>query len=178
MKRVGIYCRASSKHDDQLASLVNQVSYYTRVVTNQPGWWLIDIYIDIKSAETASQRTEFLRLLQDCRANKLDLVITKSISRFGRDTVDLLNAVRELRELGVGVLFDQETISTADSDGELFITIIEACAQAENESRSENTKMGLIMKAKNGTSGLYKRRCFGYYTDKFGNLQKNKTKLQ
>ena len=173
MKRVGIYCRVSSKHEEQLTSLANQVSYFTQAVTNYPGWWLTDIYIDIKSAETSSSRAEFLRLLKDCRNGKLDLVITKSISRFGRDTVDLLNAIRELRELGVGVLFDEETISTTDPDSEFIATIIEAYTQAENESRSENTKRGLVMRAKNGSSGLYKRRCFGYYTDKNGDLQIN-----
>jgi len=173
MKRVGIYCRVSSKHEAQLASLAQQVSYYTRVVVNHPGWWLTDIYIDIKSAETTSSRTEFLRLLQDCRSGNIDLVITKSISRFGRDAVDLLNAIRELRGLGVGVLFDEETISTTESNSEFIITILEAYAQAENESRSGNTKQGLVMSAENGSSGLYNRRCFGYYTDENGELQIN-----
>lgn len=173
IKRVGIYCRVSSKHEDQLLSLAQQVSYYTRLVMNEPGWHLIDIYIDIKSAETVESRAEFTRLLHDCRNGNLDLVITKSISRFGRDTVDLLNTIRELREIGVGVLFDEEMISTTEPESELITTIIEAYAQAENESRSQNTKMGLVMRAKGGSSGLYKRRCFGYYTDKNGNLQIN-----
>ena len=131
-KRVGIYCRVSSKHEAQLASLANQVSYFTRVVMNKPGWWLTDIYIDIKSAETINPRTEFLRLLQDCRNGNLDLVITKSISRFGRDTLDLLNAIRELRELGVAVLFDQEAISTDEPDSEFITTIFEMYLDGES----------------------------------------------
>lgn len=144
-----------------MISLAQQVSYFTQLVTNKLNWNLTDIYIDIKSAETAFSRSEFARLLQDCRNGKIDLVITKSISRFGRDTVDLLNAIRELRKLKVEILFEQEMISTSDSDSEFIITILEGyAAQAENESRSENTKIGLIMKAKNGTLGLYKRRCF------------------
>ena len=109
-KRVGVYCRVSSKHNEQLASLANQVSYFTQVVMNHPEWRLTDFYIDIKSAETVYARTEFQRLLHDCQRNKLDLVITRSISRFGRDTVELLNAIRELRSLGVGVLFHKEMI--------------------------------------------------------------------
>ncbi|MCL2079658.1 MAG: recombinase family protein [Oscillospiraceae bacterium] len=173
MKRVGIYCRVSSKHEEQLASLANQVSYFTRAVMNYPGWYLTDIYIDIKSAETISSRPEFLRLMKDCRNGEIDLVITRSISRFGRDTVELLTAIRELRELGIAVLFDEEMISTVEADSEFITTIIEAYAQAENESRSANTKRGLVMRAKNGSSGLYKRRCFGYYTDRNGDLQIN-----
>jgi len=140
---------------------------------NQPRWRLTDIYLDIKSAETVSPRTEFLRLLQDCRSGILDLVVTKSISRFGRDTLDLLNVIRELRELGVGVLFDEEMISTTEPDSEFMTTIIEAYAQAENESRSGNIKRGLVMRAKDGSLGLYKRRCFGYDADKDGDLQIN-----
>jgi len=174
LERVGIYCRVSSKHEEQLSSLAGQVSYFTRMVMNHPYWRLYDIYIDIKSAETASARSEYTRLLQDCRNGNIDLVITKSISRFGRDTVELLSAIRELHKLGVAVLFDEETISTMSPDSEFITTIIEAYAQAENESRSDNTKAGLIMKAKNGSSGLYKRRCFGYYTDTNGDLQINK----
>lgn len=173
LKRVGIYCRVSSKHEEQLMSLAGQVSYFAKAVVNHPGWLLADIYIDIKSAETISVRTEFLRLMQDCRDGSLDLVITKSISRFGRDTVDLLNAIRELRALGVGVLFDEEMISTTDPNSEFITTILEAYAQAGNESRSKDIKKGFIMGAKVGTSGLYKRRCYGYYTDKNGDLQIN-----
>jgi len=174
-KRIGIYCRVSSKHEEQLASLANQVSYFTRFVMNKPGWLLTDIYIDIKSAETIDERTELKRLMEDCRNKKIDFVITKSISRLGRDTVDLLNIIRQLRTLGIGVLFDAENLSTLEPDSEFIITILEAYAKEENESRSKNTRMGLLMRAKNGTSGLYKRRCFGYYTDKNGDLQINET---
>ena len=83
------------------------------------------------------------------------MVVTRSICRFGRDTVDLLTTIRELRSLGIGVLFDAEKISTLEHDSELITTIIEAYVQAENESRSANTKKGLVMRTKNGTSGLY-----------------------
>ena len=172
-KRVGIYCRVSSKHEEQLSSLSSQVSYFTKMVGRQPRWRLTDIYIDIKSGETISARAEFNRLLDDCRRGVIDMVVTRSICRFGRDTVDLLTTIRELRSLGIGVLFDAEKISTLEHDSELITTIIEAYAQAENESRSANTKKGLVMRAKNGTSGLYKRRCFGYTTDSEGDLQIN-----
>jgi DNA invertase Pin-like site-specific DNA recombinase len=145
---------------------------------NKPDWLLVDIYIDIKSAETIFNRSEFLRLLDDCHNGKIDMVITRSINRFGRDTVDLLKTIQELRKLGVGVLFDEESLFTTDSNSEFVITFIEAFAQAENESRSENTKAGLIMGAKNGTSGLFNRRCFGYYTDDNGNLHINDSEAE
>ena len=170
-KHVGIYCRVSSKHSEQLLSLSHQVSQYTRIVMQREDWILEDIYIDIKSGETANDRVEFLRLLQDCRSRKIDLVVTRSISRFGRDTLELLSAIRELRNLGVGVMFNEENILTTETDSELIATVIEAFAQAENESKSDNTKIGLAMKAKNGSLGLYNRRCFGYVTDENGKLQ-------
>ena len=148
IKRVGIYCRVSSKHDYQLASLAQQVSYFSRFVTKHPGWCLADIYIDVKSADTLSPRKEFLRMLDDCRKGKLDLILTKSISRFARDTVDLLTVIRELRALEIGVLFDLEMMSTTEPDSEFISTIIEAYAQAENKSRSANIRTGLMMRAK------------------------------
>ena len=172
-KNVGIYCRVSSAHSDQLASLSQQVSYFTKLVMSKGGWLLADIYIDIKSADTGSNRPEYRRLLQDCRDRKLDLVITKSISRFGRDTLELLTTIRELRTLGISVVFEQENISTESPDSELMISVIESIAQAECESRSKNTRWGLENRATDGSCGLYKRRCFGYSTDKYGNLQIN-----
>jgi len=177
-RNVGIYCRVSSTHAEQLTSLSNQVSHFTKMVMRRAGWWLTDIYIDIKSAEMGNNRSEYERLLRDCRDKRLDLVITKSISRFGRDTIELLSTIRELRVLGIGVMFEQENLSTESADNEHIITIIEAFAQAECESRSKNTRWGLENRAKNGTCGLYKRRCFGYYTDKNGDLQINMEEAQ
>jgi len=144
------------------------------MVPRQPTWRLTDIYIDIKSGETTSARSEFSRLLDDCRNGLLDIVITKSISRFSRDTEELLSVIRELRSYGVEVIFEQEMLSTADNSSELMISVIEAIAQAENESRSQNVRWGIVQKAKEGTAALYKRRCYGYFTDRDGNLQINK----
>jgi DNA invertase Pin-like site-specific DNA recombinase len=141
------------------------------MVTSRCGWSLADIYIDFASASSGSLRPEYNRLLEDCRAKKLDLVITKSVSRFGRDTIDLLSAVRELRSLGIGIVFEQENIDTAFEDSELVITIIEAFMQEECASRSANTQWGLDKLAAQGICGLYKRRCFGYRNDDNGDLQ-------
>lgn len=105
-----------------------------------PQWLLADVYINITTSRTGSSRKEFNRMLDDCRSNKLEIVLTKSISRFGRDTVEILEVLHQLKQLGVRVIFEQEELDTANTDSDLMISIIECLAQAENESRSENIK--------------------------------------
>src|SRR5690554_451579 len=102
-----------------------------------PKWLLVDVYIDIASSKTGSSRKEFTRMLQNCKSHDIEIVLTKSISRFGRDTVEILDALNQLKNLGVRVIFEQEVLDTADTDNDLMISIIESIAQAENESRSE-----------------------------------------
>ncbi|HEY4601548.1 MAG TPA: recombinase family protein [Cerasibacillus sp.] len=155
-KRVGIYCRVSSNSMEQLNSLTNQVSVLTRLTAATPNWLLVDTYLDIASGKTKSKRKEFRRMLEDCQANNIEIVITKNISRFGRDTVEVLESLNKLREHGVRVIFEQEGLDTDDTDSELMISIIESIAQAENESRSENIKWGYRRHAAQGTSKLYK----------------------
>ena len=169
-KRVGIYCRVSTNSADQLKSLSAQVSALTRLVAANPKWLLADVYIDIASSKTGSSRKEFLRMLQDCKSRDIEIILTKSISRFGRDTVEILDALHQLRILGVRVIFEQEVLDTADTDNDLMISIIESIAQAENESRSDNIKWGIKQRAAQGTSKLYKRKCYGYFNDANGNL--------
>ena len=111
--------------------------------------------MDIASSKTGSSRREFARMLDDCQNHKLEIIITKSISRFGRDTVETLEALNQLKSLGIRVIFEQESLDTADTDSDLMISIIEAIAQAENESRSENIKWGIKQRAAQGTSKLY-----------------------
>lgn len=169
-KRVGIYCRVSTNSADQLKSLTAQVSALTRLTAANPKWLLVDIYIDIASSKTGSSRKEFNRMLKDCQSHDLEIIITKSISRFGRDTVEILDALNQLKLLGVRVIFEQEVLDTADTDNDLMISIIEAIAQAENESRSDNIKWGIKQRAAQGTSKLYNRKCYGYKNDANGNL--------
>jgi len=109
-------------------------------------------------------------MLQDCKSRDIEIILTKSISRFGRDTVEILDALNQLRILGVRVIFEQEVLDTADTDNDLMISIIESIAQAENESRSDNIKWGIKQRAAQGTSKLYKRKCYGYFNDADGNL--------
>ena len=169
-KRVGIYCRVSTNDTEQLNSLAIQVSALTRLVAATPQWLLVDVYMDIASSKTGASRKEFARMLDDCKSKKLEIIITKSISRFGRDTVETLEALRQMRDFGVRVVFEQENLDTADTDSELMISIVESFAQAENESRSENIKWGLKQKAASGTSKLYDRKCYGYDHDEDGRL--------
>lgn len=169
-KRVGIYCRVSTNSAEQLQSLTAQVSHLTKLTAAMPQWLLADVYIDITTSKTGSSRKEFNRMLDDCRSNKLEIVLTKSISRFGRDTVEILDALHQLKQLGVRVIFEQEELDTANTDSDLMISIIECLAQAENESRSENIKWGIKQRAMSGTSKLYDRKCYGYKHDKDGHL--------
>ena len=176
-KRVGIYCRVSTNSAEQLKSLTAQVSALTRLTAANPKWLLVDVYIDITSSKTGSSRKEFSRMLQDCKSRDIEIILTKSISRFGRDTVEILDALNQLRVLGVRVIFEQE-LDTADTDNDLMISIIESIAQAENESRSENIKWGIKQRAAQGTSKLYNRKCYGYYNDEDGNLAINDTEAK
>jgi site-specific DNA recombinase len=169
-KRVGIYCRVSSNSFEQLKSLTAQVSALTRVTAATPQWLLVDVYMDIASGKTGSSRKEFSRMLEDCNSHNLDIILTKSISRFGRDTVDTLEALNQLKTLGVRVIFEQEDLDTSNTDSDLMISIIEAIAQAENESRSDNIKWGIKQRAAQGTSKLYNRKCYGYKNDVDGSL--------
>lgn len=177
-KRVGIYCRVSTNDTEQLNSLTIQVSALTRLVAATPQWLLVDVYIDIASSKTGSSRKEFTRMLDDCQSKSLDIVITKSISRFGRDTVETLEALRQVRDFGVRVIFEQENLDTADTDSELMISIVESFAQAENESRSDNIKWGLKQKAASGTSKLYDRKCYGYDHNEDGRLIINEAEAE
>jgi site-specific DNA recombinase len=155
---------------EQLKSLTAQVSALTRLTAANPKWLLVDVYIDIASSKTGSSRKEFSRMLQECKSHDIEIVLTKSISRFGRDTVEILDALNQLRLLGVRVIFEQEQLDTADTDNDLMISIIESIAQAENESRSDNIKWGIKQRAAQGTSKLYNRKCYGYTNADDGSL--------
>lgn len=161
-KKVGIYCRVSTAEKEQLYSLAEQISALTRAVANVSQWRLADVFIDIASAKGDIPRREFERLMKECEAHNISVVLTKSISRFGRDTVETLTAINKLKAAEVRVIFEQENLDTDEVDSDLMISVMESLAQAENESRSENIRMGLAMRAANGTSGLYKRKLYGY----------------
>lgn len=169
-KRVGIYCRVSTNSMEQLQSLTAQVSYLTRLIATVPQWLLSDVYMDIATSKTGSSRKEFNRMLEDCKSHKLEIVITKDVSRFGRDTVEVLDAFNQLKALGVRVIFEGNSLDTANTSSDLMVAVMESIAQAENESRSENIRMGIKYRAAAGTSKLYDRKCYGYKHDEEGHL--------
>lgn len=139
-KCVGIYCRVNTNSMEQLQSLTAQVSHLTRLTATVPQWLLSDVYMDIATIKTGSSRKEFNRMLDDCKLHKLEIVITKDISRFGKDTVEVLDAFNQLKALGVRVIFEGNSLDTANTSSDLMVAVIESIVQAENESRSENIR--------------------------------------
>lgn len=150
LKRVAAYARVSSGKDAMLHSLSAQVSYYNDLIQNHSGWQYVGVYADEALTGTKDNRENFQRLLADCRAGKVDMVITKSISRLARNTVTLLETVRELKTLGVDVFFEEQNIHSLSADGELMLTILASYAQEESLSASENQKWRVRHNYENG----------------------------
>src|SRR5574344_819828 len=121
-KRVAAYARVSTGKDAMIHSLSAQVSYYNSLIQSEPGWLFAGVYADEALTGTKRSRPELERLMGDCRSGKVDMVITKSISRFARNTVDLLSCVRELRAVGVDVYFEEQRMHTIGKEGELMLS--------------------------------------------------------
>lgn len=159
--RVAAYARVSSGKDEMLHSLAAQVSHYSDYIQQYPGWLYVGVYADEAMTGTNNNRTEFKRLIKDCRNGEIDLVLTKSISRFARNTVDLLETVRELKNMGVDVFFEEQNIHTMSGDGELMLTILASYAQEESRSASDNCKWRIRRQFENGELANL-RVMFGY----------------
>ena len=166
VKRVAAYARVSLETDKLTHSLSAQTSYYSKFIRQKPDWTLAGIYADsfISGTET-SNRTEFNRLIADCELGKIDVVLCKSISRFARNTVDLLRTVRRLKELGIEVRFEKENINSLSEEGELMLTILASFAQEESRSISENVKWGIRKRFRAGTAKVRNKSVFGYRYD-------------
>lgn len=152
-KRVAAYARVSSGKDAMLHSLSAQVSYYSNFIQHHGDWEYVGVYADEALTGTKDGRAEFQHLLSDCRNGKIDMVITKSISRFARNTVTMLETVRELRLLNIDVFFEKENIHSMSGDGELMLTILASFAQEESRSVSENCKWRIRRQFANGRPG-------------------------
>ncbi len=151
--RTAAYARVSSGKDAMLHSLSAQVSYYTNLIQSNPEWLFCGVYADEALTGTKDNRENFQKLLTECRAKRIDLIITKSISRFARNTVTLLETVRELKGLGVDVYFEEQNIHSLSADGELMLTILASYAQEESLSASENKKWQIQKDFENGKVG-------------------------
>ncbi len=169
-EKVAIYCRISTHNQEQLKSLSNQVSGLTKKVYDNMRWRLSDVYIDFQSGLEINLRPEFQRMINDCESGLLDIIITKNIGRFGRNTVEALEIIRKLTSCGVKIVFDDDSINIGDGTSELMISLLEAIAQEENENRSQNVYWGIKKRVIDGTSALYNRKCYGYCHDKEGEL--------
>lgn len=168
--RVAIYCRVSTSHTAQEESLKAQIDRYQKMVAARCDWMLVKTYSDTASGRNTTGRTEFTNLMNDCRAGKIDLIITKSISRFGRNTVDILSNIRELRKYNVDVFFEVENMHTSDSKSELLLSFVSAVAQDDSAAKSQNIRIGIEHQLVNETSNLYSRPCYGYKKGNNGNL--------
>lgn len=165
-KKVAAYARVSLETDRLAHSLSTQTSYYSEIIQQTPGWVLAGIYADsFISGTGTSNRSEFNRLIEDCEQGRIDIILCKSISRFARNTLDLLKTVRRLKALGVEVRFEKENISSLSEEGELMLTILASFAQEESRSISENVKWGIRKRFKSGTAVMRNKSVFGYRYD-------------
>jgi len=149
-QRVAAYARVSCGKDEMLHSLAAQISHYSNLIQSKPEWEYVGVYADEAETGTKDSRPEYQRLIADCRAGRIDLVLTKSISRFARNTVTLLETVRELKDLSVGVFFEEQNLHSLSNDGELMLTILASYAQEESRSVSENCKWRIRKDFKEG----------------------------
>lgn len=165
-QRVAAYARVSKDTERLMHSVSAQVSYYSKLIQSNPEWEYAGVYADSGISGTGiKERDEFQRLIADCEAGKIDIVLTKSISRFARNTVDLLATVRHLKEIGVEVRFEKEHINSFSGDGELMMTIIASFAQEEVRSTSENIKWGIRKGYANGIDVARNKKVYGYRYD-------------
>lgn len=161
--RVAPYCRVSTSSEEQQGSYQAQIEYYTEKIATQPDWTMVDMFADEgKSATSTKKRKDFLRMIKACEKGKVDLVITKSVSRFCRNTLDGLDHVRKLKRMGVGVLFEKENVNTLYMDNEMILTFMMSQAQAESESMSGNIRWGHRKNFKDGKVYYHYAGFLGY----------------
>lgn len=161
--RVAAYCRVSTEEEEQQSSYEIQCSYYTEKILAHPEWELVDIFADEGITGTSTKkRDDFNRMIRMCRKGKIDLILTKSVPRFARNTLDTLNYTRMLKAMGIGVSFERENINTLEMDNEMLITFFAAFAQAESESTSKNVAWGKRKAIRQGKVSYHYNTFYGY----------------
>ena len=169
--RVAAYCRVSTDSDEQATSYEAQIEHYTEYISKNPDWVLAGIFADEGITGTnTKKRTEFNRMIDECMDGNIDMIITKSISRFARNTLDCLKYIRQLKEKNIPVFFEKESINTMDSKGEVLLTIMASLAQQESQSLSQNIKLGLQYRYQQGHVQVNHNRFLGYTKDADGHL--------
>ena len=172
--RVAAYCRVSTDDEEQLTSYEAQKNYYTDKIMTNREWTMAGIFADEGITGTsARKRPEFQRMIHQCRQKKIDIILTKSISRFARNTVDCLNYIRTLKELGIAVIFEKENINTLETESEIMITLLGAFAQAESESISANVRWGKRQAMREGKISIQYSNFYGYIKGEDGKPQIN-----
>jgi DNA invertase Pin-like site-specific DNA recombinase len=169
--RIAAYCRVSTDSDEQETSYETQVSHYTEYIKSHSEWELAGIFADDGiSGTNTKKRDEFNRMIDECMAGNIDMIITKSISRFARNTLDCLKYIRLLKDKNIAVWFEKESINTMDSKGEVLITIMASLAQQESQSLSQNVKLGLQYRYQQGKVQVNHNHFLGYTKDSDGHL--------
>jgi len=169
--KVAAYCRVSTDSDEQATSYDAQVKHYTEYIQKNPEWEFAGIYADDGiSGTNTKKRNEFNRMIDDCMAGNIDMIITKSISRFARNTLDCLKYIRQLKGKNIPVYFEKESINTLDAKGEVLLTIMASLAQQESQSLSQNVKLGLQYRYQQGKVQVNHNRFLGYTKDENGHL--------
>lgn len=169
-KRVCAYIRVSSDKEAQLNSLENQEAYFIRKYAQETGCEFVGIYSDVGISGTSEKRPAFQEMLNACMCGEIDLIHTKSISRFARNTVTVLEVSRQLKSLGIGIYFEEQDINTMSAEGELMLTVLASFAQEESYNISENQKWAIQKKFARGDVMINTNRFLGYDKDKDGNL--------
>jgi len=168
--KVCAYVRVSTDHREQMNSLENQTQYYERLISSNPDYEYRGIFSDAGISGAKENRPGFMAMMEKARSGEVDLIITKSISRFARNTLLLLKYVRELRDIGVGVIFEEEMVNTLKSEGELLLTVLAAVAEEERKSVRGNVRWAMENKCKRGEVMVDANRLLGYDKDAQGNL--------
>ena len=169
--RVAAYCRVSTELEEQESSYEAQVEYYTRKMEETDNWKMAEIYADDgKSATNTKKRDDFNAMIKDALDGKIDMILTKSVSRFARNTVDSLLTIRKLKEKNVAVVFEKEGVNTLDGTGEILITILSSLAQEESRNISENTRWGVVRRFENGKMIVNHNKFMGYTKNESGDL--------
>lgn len=168
--RVAAYCRVSTNHEQQGSSLETQISYYGKLIAEREGWHLVKIYVERASGTQIKKRPEFMKMIKACKQGRIDLILTKSMSRFGRNTLDTLKTLYILMSLNVKVYFEKENLSNYDKEVRTMMGIYAGFAQEESKSMSDNIKWGIRERMREGRVCLNCTRFLGYDKDKNGKL--------
>lgn len=168
--RVAAYCRVSTNHEQQESSLETQISYYGKLIAEHDGWQLVKIYAERASGTQMKKRPEFMKMIKVCKQGKIDLILSKSVSRFGRNTLETLKTLYELLGLNVKVYFEKENLSNYDKEMRTIMGIYAGFAQEESKSMSDNIKWGIRERMREGKVCRNCTRFLGYDKDEKGRL--------